>query len=50
MLRRVAPPRPVTADSPNSVWCLDFAQDRTINGARLRILCVTDEFTYLTQA
>lgn len=43
--RRVVAPRPVTADRPNSVWCLDFAQDRTMNGAKLRILCVTDEFT-----
>jgi transposase InsO family protein len=27
------------------VWCIDFAQDRTIHGTKLRILCVTDEFT-----
>ena len=26
-------------------WCIDFAQDRTIHGTKLQILCVTDEFT-----
>ncbi len=44
-LRRTAATRAVTADRPNSVWCIDFAQDRTIHGTKLRILCVTDEFT-----
>jgi putative transposase len=44
-LRRTATPRTVVADRPNSVWCIDFAQDRTIHGTKLRILCVTDEFT-----
>jgi len=27
------------------VWCIDFTQDRTIHGTKLRILCITDEFT-----
>jgi putative transposase len=44
-IRGVAPPRPVTAQSPNQVWCLDFLEDRTLSGQKLRILCVSDEFT-----
>jgi len=44
-LRRVATARAVEARHPNSVWCLDFAQDRTLQGTKVRILCVTDEFT-----
>jgi transposase InsO family protein len=44
-IRGVAPARSVTADRPNSIWCLDFAEDRTIHWTKLRILCVTDEFT-----
>jgi transposase InsO family protein len=35
----------VVAQCPNAVWCLDFVEDRTLGGTRLRILCVTDEFT-----
>ena len=37
--------RTLVADRPNTVWCLDFVEDRTLSGGRLRILCVTDEFT-----
>ena len=44
-IRSVSPPRPVMADVPNSVWCLDFVQDKTLSGTNLRILCVTDECT-----
>ena len=44
-IRNVSPPRAVTADAPNRVWCLDFAEDRTLFGTKLRILCMTDEFT-----
>lgn len=47
-LRSVAPPRPVTAKSPHQVWCLDFVEDATLSGQKLRILCVScvsDEFT-----
>lgn len=43
--RNVSPPRQVTADRPNAVWCLDFLEERTLSGRKLRILCVTDEFT-----
>jgi putative transposase len=44
-LRRAATSRSVVAQRPDSVWCLDFAQDRTIHGTKLRVLCVTDELT-----
>jgi putative transposase len=46
-LRRTTatPARETQALCPDSVWCLDFAEDRTIHGTKLRILCVTDEFT-----
>jgi len=37
--------RELTAQHPDDVWCLDFAEDQTIHGTKLRILCVTDEFT-----
>jgi transposase InsO family protein len=40
-----ASPRALVADCPNRVWCLDFVEDRTLGGGKLRILCVTDEFT-----
>jgi transposase InsO family protein len=39
------PPRALVADCPNRVWCLDFVEDRTLTGGKLRTLCVTDEFT-----
>jgi transposase InsO family protein len=44
-VRSVWAVRAITADCPNQVWCLDFVEDRTLSGGRLRILCVTDEFT-----
>ena len=44
-IRNIVPLREVTADKPNTVWCLDFLQDNTLNGAKLRILSVSDEFT-----
>jgi transposase InsO family protein len=43
--RSVCAARGLVADRPNTVWCLDFVEDRTLSGGRLRILCVTDEFT-----
>jgi transposase InsO family protein len=27
------------------VWCLDFLEERTLAGARVRVLCISDEFT-----
>ena len=44
-VRGVSAARAITADCPNQVWCLDFVEDRALSGRRLRILCVTDEFT-----
>ena len=45
-IRSVRPiPRDVMATRPNAVWCLDFLEERTMSGTRLRILCVSDEFT-----
>ena len=44
-IRYVAPPRPVMAQSPNQVWCLDVLEDRTLSGQKLHILCISDEFT-----
>ncbi len=45
-IRSVRPaPRDVVATRPNAVWCLDFLEDRTMSGAKLRLLCVSDEFT-----
>lgn len=37
--------RPCTAGRPDEVWCVDFVQDATVTGAKLRFLTVTDEFT-----
>jgi putative transposase len=46
--QRVAVPpqeRTIEAQQPNAVWTVDFLEDRTVNGQKLRILTVTDEFT-----
>ena len=37
--------RPNAAVRPNHVWTVDFVQDQTITGRKLRMLSVTDEFT-----
>ena len=37
--------RPTSAEYPNHVWTVDFIQDQTITGRKLRMLTVTDEFT-----
>jgi putative transposase len=44
-IRGVVAPRPVTADRPNQVWCLDFLEDSTLCSEKLRILCISDEFS-----
>jgi len=44
-IRGPVAPRPVTALRPNGVWCIDFLEEKTFSGAKLRILCVSDEFT-----
>jgi putative transposase len=36
---------PVAAESPNHVWCLDFCFDACLNGTKLKVLAIVDEFT-----
>jgi len=36
---------PCEATGPNHVWCVDFCFDSCMNGTRLKILSVKDEFT-----
>jgi putative transposase len=33
------------AEAPNHVWCVDFVHDSCLNGTKLKILSVVDEFT-----
>jgi len=33
------------AEHPDHVWCYDFIFDQTMDGRRLKMLCVVDEFT-----
>ena len=46
-IRGVAPARKVVADQPNSVWCFDFVEEKTIHGQKLRTFCVSDAFAHL---
>lgn len=43
--RSVMEPKYLEAERPNHVWALDFQDDQTADGRRLRILNVVDEFT-----
>jgi putative transposase len=36
---------PLSATGPNQLWCLDFCHDACMNGTRLKVLAVKDEFT-----
>lgn len=36
---------PLASERPNHVWCIDFVFDTCLNGTRLKILAVKDEFT-----
>jgi putative transposase len=36
---------PVAAEAPNHVWCVDFCFDACLNGTKLKVLAVKDEFT-----
>lgn len=36
---------PLSATGPNHVWCVDFIFDSCLNGTKLKILAVKDEFT-----
>ena len=44
-IRGTATPRQLEAQRPHQVWCLDFLQENTLSGSKLRLLCVSDEFT-----
>lgn len=43
--RRKGTPMPDAPTGPNQLWCLDFVHDSCLNGTRLKILAVVDEFT-----
>lgn len=43
--RRKGMPMPDAPTGPNQLWCLDFVHDTCLNGSRLKILAVVDEFT-----
>jgi len=36
---------PLAAAAPNEVWCLDFCHDASMNGTKLKVLAIVDEFT-----
>jgi transposase InsO family protein len=36
---------PLSATAPNEVWCLDFCHDACLNGTKLKVLAIIDEFT-----
>ena len=36
---------PLSATHANQVWCLDFCHDACLNGTRLKVLAVKDEYT-----
>jgi putative transposase len=44
-LRGVSQDRELTANTPDAIWCFDFVEEKTIHAAKLRIFCVSDEFT-----
>ena len=43
--RRTGQSVPLSAQCPNEVWCLDFCHDACLNGTKLKILAIVDEFT-----
>lgn len=49
-IRGVHAVRSIMADQPNAVWCLDFLHENTLGGGKLRVLCISDEFTRQSQA
>ncbi len=36
---------PLSAEAPSQVWCLDFCHDACLNGTRLKVLAIVDEFS-----
>lgn len=43
--KRTGNPIALKAERPNQVWCVDFIHDACLNGSKLKILSVVDEFT-----
>lgn len=43
--RRTGATVPLAATRANQVWCLDFCHDACLNGSKLKVLAVKDEFT-----
>lgn len=43
--QRTGNPVPLSADSRDQVWCVDFCHDSCLNGTKLKVLAVKDEFT-----
>jgi transposase InsO family protein len=43
--RRSGAKVPVAATRANQVWCLDFCHDACLNGTKLKVLAVKDEYT-----
>ncbi len=43
--RRSGAAVPLAATRANQVWCLDFCHDACLNGSRLKVLAVKDEYT-----
>jgi len=43
--KRTGNPVPLASESANHVWCLDFCHDACLNGTKLKVLAVVDEFT-----
>ena len=43
--RRTGSPMPELPSQPNETWCLDFCFDACLNGTKLKVLAVVDEFT-----
>ena len=43
--RRTGATVPMNATGANQVWCLDFCHDACLNGSKLKVLAVKDEYT-----
>jgi len=43
--RRTGATVPLAATHANQVWCLDFCYDACLNGSKLKVLAVKDEYT-----
>ncbi len=43
--RRTGATVPLAATRANQVWCLDFCHDACLNGSKLKVLAIKDEYT-----